>query len=85
MRTTDADHALDGVGRAQGAGESRGYAQAQHGQRLGQTLAQAGRGAGMSLVQLGGQGAQLGLGGQRGVGVVGPPHPGRDDRAELVG
>jgi hypothetical protein len=38
----------------------------------------------MSFVQLGGQRAQLGLGGQRGLGVVGPPHRGRDDRAQLV-
>ena len=57
------------------------YAQPQHGERLGHALAQARRRAGMGRVQLGGQRGQLGLGGQRGLGVVGPPHPGRDDRA----
>ena len=52
--------------------------------RLGHALAQAGGGAGMGLVELGGQRLQQRLGRQRGVGVVGVPHPLADQAAQLL-
>src|SRR4051794_29522476 len=76
----DGDHALDRVGRAQGAGQRRRHFQAQHGEGLGESLAQAASRTGVGLVQFPGQRAQLGFGVEGGVGVVGLPHL-RADRA----
>jgi hypothetical protein len=56
-----------------GAGQRRRHVQAQHGEGLSHALAQA-RGRRRGLVQLAGQRAQLGLGVEGGVGVVGLPH-----------
>ncbi len=55
----------------QSAGQGRRHAQAQHGQRRGQAFAQAAGRAGMSTLELGGQGFELRLGDERGLGVVG--------------
>ena len=38
----------------------------------------------MDAVQVAGQRLELGLGGQRGLGVVGDPHPFGDGRGEVV-
>ena len=71
----DGDHRLDRVRRSQGAGQGGRHAVAEHGQRLVQALAQAGRRTRVGLAQLGGQRLQPGLGIQRGRCVVGRPHP----------
>ncbi|CCG02442.1 Putative helicase (fragment) [Blastococcus saxobsidens DD2] len=60
--TTDGDHRLDRVGRAQRAGQRGRHPQAQHGQRLVQAFAQAGSRARVGLVQLPGQPGQRRLG-----------------------
>src|SRR6266498_1975684 len=79
------EHALDRVRGAQGPGQGRWHAEAEHGERLGQALTQAAGGAGVGLVQLAGQRLELRLGGQCAVGVVGVAHPPFDDRPQLVG
>ena len=58
----DRDHRLDAIRRAQSPGEGRRHTEAQHRERLGETLAQAGRRAGVGAVELFGQGQQRGLG-----------------------
>jgi hypothetical protein len=81
----DRDHRLDGVGGAQRACQGRRHAQPQHRQGLGQALAQAGGGAGVGLVELAGQGEQLGFGIQRGGGVVGGAHAVLDRATQPLG
>ena len=54
----DGDHRLDRVGGAQGPGEGGWYAEAEHGQGFGHSFAQAGGGAGVGLVEFGGQGLE---------------------------
>jgi len=71
--------------REPGAGQDRWHAQPQHRQRLGHPLAQRGGGARMGLVQLCGQHLELGLGVQRGRGMVGRSHPTLDRPAEVLG
>ena len=44
-------------------------------------LAETGRRTGMGAIELRGQGGELGLGDHGGIGVIGPSHPGGDDRA----
>ena len=74
----------DFIRRAEGARERGRHAQAQHGEGLGHAFAQARRRAGVGAVELGGQRAQFGLGGQRGVGVIRTSHPGGDRGAQLL-
>ena len=81
----DGDHRLDAVGAAQRAGQGRRHAQAQHGQRLGQALAQRRCSAGMGPLQLLGQRFELCLGEDRGLGTVGRPHPLGDRGGEVIG
>jgi len=81
----DRQQALDRVGGAQRARQGRRHAQPQHGEGLGQPLAQARRGAGVGLVELPGQRQQLGFGVQRGGGVVGGAHAVLDRTAQPLG
>ena len=81
----DRDHRLDGVGRPQRPGQGGWHVEAEHGQGLGHALAQAAGGAGVGLVQLRGQRLEQRLGFERGVGVVGGPHPLSDRAAHLLG
>jgi hypothetical protein len=59
--------------------------EAQHGQRLGEPFTQRRSRAGVGAVQLTGEGLELGLGGQCGLGVVGLPHPLGYGDGEVVG
>jgi len=63
--TADRNHRLDRIGRAQRAGEGGRHTEAQHGERLVQALAQAGRRAGLGTVEFFGQGEQGCFGLQR--------------------
>jgi hypothetical protein len=75
MIPADPDHRLDAVGRAQRAGQGGRHPQGQDGQRLGDTLAQRGGGAGVSFVQLGGEPGQQSLGLQGRCRVVSLAYP----------
>ena len=68
---TDPDHRLDRVGRSQRPGQGRREVEAEHGQRLGEALAQAAGGTWVGLVQLPCQCLEQRLGLERGAGVIG--------------
>jgi len=83
--TADLDHRLHAVGRAQRARQAWRDPQACHGEGLRQSLPQAGRRAGVSVVQFLGQRLEIALAGE-GVGVaVGGPHALLDHAGHLVG
>jgi hypothetical protein len=58
----DFDHRLDRVGGPQRSRQGRGHAEAADGQRRGEAFAQGGRGAGVRLGELAGEGFEFGLG-----------------------
>ena len=64
-----------------GAGQCRRYAETEHGEGLGESLAQAGGGTWVGLVQLAGEGLEERVGGELGVGVVGRTHATLDLRS----
>ena len=80
----DGDHRLDAVRGAQRAGQRRWDTQAQHGQRLGQALAQAGGGTGVGALEFLGEGFELRLGHDRRLGVIGLAHPLGHRRGQVI-